>query len=76
MQSLFLRSVALVQFYRWYSDEITNSSAYAGMTMLSTRCGGRRPKSAEARSRGNFTVSLVRLVPSAGPKSAVGRAKC
>jgi hypothetical protein len=27
MQSLFLRSVAIVQFYRWYSGEITKSSA-------------------------------------------------
>ena len=26
----------------------------AGMTMLSTRCGGRRPKSAKARSRGSW----------------------
>jgi hypothetical protein len=26
MQSLFLRSVVIVQFYRWYSDEITKSS--------------------------------------------------
>jgi hypothetical protein len=27
MQSLFLRSVAIVQFYRWYCGEITKSSA-------------------------------------------------
>src|SRR6266478_2389890 len=26
----------------------------AGMTRLSTRCGGRRPKSAKARSRGKY----------------------
>jgi hypothetical protein len=26
----------------------------AGMTMLSTRCGGRRPKSAKARNRGKW----------------------
>jgi hypothetical protein len=26
----------------------------AGMTMLSTRCGGRRPKSAKARNRGKL----------------------
>ena len=26
----------------------------AGMTMLSTRCGGRRPKSAKARNRGRW----------------------
>jgi hypothetical protein len=26
----------------------------AGMTRLSTRCGGRRPKSANARSRGKY----------------------
>ncbi|SHH53226.1 hypothetical protein SAMN05443248_5125 [Bradyrhizobium erythrophlei] len=27
MQSLFLRSVAIVQFYMWYSGEITKSNA-------------------------------------------------
>jgi hypothetical protein len=34
MQGLFLRSVALVQFYRWYSGEITNSSAFSAVVKV------------------------------------------
>jgi hypothetical protein len=34
----------------------------AGMTNSSTRCGGRRPKSAKARSRGKFGLMLRRAL--------------
>ena len=44
----FASSIVLIrsQSPRRFSD--------AGMTMLSTRCGGRRPKSAKARNRGKW----------------------
>jgi hypothetical protein len=42
MQSLFLRSVAIVQFYRWYSGEIHEEQRGCPLLarrVISRRCG-------------------------------------
>jgi len=56
MQSLFLRSVAIVQFYMWYSGAITKSNAVvrcwhetdqtAGLTMSVVRGTADSPRMA------------------------------
>jgi hypothetical protein len=54
MQILFLRSVAIVQFYRWYSGEITKSGAFV-------RCWQILLQKSFSRRYQNFREPLARF---------------